>query len=846
MENPKKTIAIVGDSGVGKSAFINALFGEEVAQVSSGTCMCTRTIEEFSYERKDGLVLSLVDTPGFNGYDQDSKDVKTDTQILQMMSDFLNAQRGKLKSFTGIVFLHSITTSSSLPQNSRKFMRTFKRLCGDGLKNVVVVTTRWDESCDDEEALHEAETAEQSLLESPGFLKDLSDAGVQFFRTGHFGGSVPQPSRDQYQPPSTIVERLLGLQTDGADNQERYAVEGETIQEPDNIDSQEQGVEGMAIQGHGVGFEPEKVDIQEQAVEGEAIQGHDASLELHVVDIYEQAVEGKAMQDPCDAGPLVPVNEPGPPKQDLSGYMEHIWKTLEDLKSATKIAKSEQVETNEDLKRRVDKWEGFLGEFFAQWRALEDRQKSSIADQLVSFGAKQEQELKSAHSEMLEASRKVCDDLSAGWQSLQERERKLNDDLNEARMKTVGLHADKAMLLQELNAVKSALAEQMAQLEIMKVESGSIYVSGLRSQLEEVKDDRDLVKVSKLETELELEKTREVLKVTKEELETQALELCHLRDQVQSRTIESDLRNERITSLETEVEEGRKRSEQLAQESACLRDQVQAKSAESELYTQQIASLKEELEECHSIKASQLGTLERARKELEESKEGLEHEARRSARLKKQVRVKTTESELQTQRIASLEMELAAKQKSSEKKVQALTHLKRRLQDETQRVASLETQLEDGEKRSQELVQEATLLKDRFQAKITESELHTQQIASLQMELVVEQESSEKKVQALTRLTRQLHDVTRRIASLETELEDGKKKSQEVAQEATCLKSQVRAKTTESELNMRRIASLEKELAVKAQNLKKPLQERLQLAYEKAGLGQGNWVYVPC
>ncbi|RXW15983.1 hypothetical protein EST38_g9870 [Candolleomyces aberdarensis] len=691
MENPKKTIAIVGDSGVGKSAFINAFFGKEVAQVSSETYMCTRAVEGFNYKRKDGLVLSLVDTPGFNGYVQDSKDVKTDFQILQMMSAFLDAQQDKEKSFSGIVFLRSVSLGP-LPQSSKKFMRTFKKLCGDELKNVVVVTTRWDESCDDEQALHGAETAEQSLLESPGFLKDLSDAGVQFLRSGHFGDDVSQPSGAQYQPPITIVEQLLGLQPEGVNNQE-HAVEEKPIQEhgvslePDDMNSQEQGVEGMAIQGHGVRFEADKVDVQERVVEGGEIREHDAvGFELHVADTHEQVDEGKEMQDSCDTGPVVPVNEPDTPK-----------KTREDLKSAT----------HEDLKRRVDKWEGLLGEFFTQWKASEDRQKSSIADQLVSFKAKQERELKSTHSEMLEtqgmlnrqvsaelkqtleASRKVCDNLSAGWQTLQK-----------------DLHAEKAMLLHELDAVKSALAEQTTQVETLKMESGSVYLPGLRSQLEEMKNDRDLAKASKLETELELEKTRE-------ELKTQALELGRLRNQVQSQTIKSELSTGRITSLETEVEEGRKILVQLAQESTCLRDQVQAKTTESELYTQQIASLKKELEECQSIKASQLGTLERVGTELEESKKGLEHEARESARLR---------------------MELAAEQKSSEEKVQALTRLRRQLQGGTRRLASLKTQLEDGKKKSQELAQKATRLKDQVRAKTSESEFRTKRIASRRLD----------------------------------------------------------------------------------------------------------------
>ena len=96
-----------------------------------------------------------------------------------------------------------------------------------------------------------------------------------------------------------------------------------------------------------------------------------------------------------------------------------------------------------------------------------------------------------------------------------------------AQLKALDLQSDKVALLEELNKVKSALAEKTSQLEIIKVESGPVYVSGLRSQLEEARVQSDQ-RIASLEAELEERKKK------------------------------SDLR---IASLEAELEEGKKKSE---------------------------------------------------------------------------------------------------------------------------------------------------------------------------------------------------------------------------------------------------------------------------------------------
>jgi hypothetical protein len=58
------------------------------APVGAESFSCTKDVEEFSYKRKDGLIISLVDSPGFNNF-EDGANSKTDAEILQMMIDFL-------------------------------------------------------------------------------------------------------------------------------------------------------------------------------------------------------------------------------------------------------------------------------------------------------------------------------------------------------------------------------------------------------------------------------------------------------------------------------------------------------------------------------------------------------------------------------------------------------------------------------------------------------------------------------------------------------------------------------------------------------------------------------------
>jgi hypothetical protein len=69
--------------------FINSVIGRDVALVNHGFSSYARSVKAFPFKGKDDLPVALIDTPGLGNY---GEDCKTDTQILQMIAEFLNIQ----------------------------------------------------------------------------------------------------------------------------------------------------------------------------------------------------------------------------------------------------------------------------------------------------------------------------------------------------------------------------------------------------------------------------------------------------------------------------------------------------------------------------------------------------------------------------------------------------------------------------------------------------------------------------------------------------------------------------------------------------------------------------------
>lgn len=83
--------------------------------------------------------LVVIDTPGFD----DTK--RSDADILNEIARVLTAQYQLGFELKGIIYMHRITDIKYTGSNNKTF-EIFKRICGkDALKNVLLLTSRWNE-----------------------------------------------------------------------------------------------------------------------------------------------------------------------------------------------------------------------------------------------------------------------------------------------------------------------------------------------------------------------------------------------------------------------------------------------------------------------------------------------------------------------------------------------------------------------------------------------------------------------------------------------------------------------------------------------------------------------------
>ncbi|KAL8838118.1 MAG: hypothetical protein Q9170_002259 [Blastenia crenularia] len=131
-------ILVMGVTGAGKSYFINSLADEDLAQTGADLKSCTAECQAIPLNIGRSKTL-FIDTPGFD----DS--ARTDSDILTEISRVLTAQYQAGVSLKGVIYLHRIT-DIRYQGSSVKTLNIFKRICGQlALKNVLLVTTRWNE-----------------------------------------------------------------------------------------------------------------------------------------------------------------------------------------------------------------------------------------------------------------------------------------------------------------------------------------------------------------------------------------------------------------------------------------------------------------------------------------------------------------------------------------------------------------------------------------------------------------------------------------------------------------------------------------------------------------------------
>ena len=126
------------------------------------------------------------------------------------------------------MYLHSIL-EPKIGSSLQRQMATFKKLCGpDPLKNVVVVTTFWDEI-----DLDGAIQTETELKTKDKFFKGLVEGKSKFVRFGKFRpGEIPKGP--EFLPPVTIVSELVAHDPVFLEMQKELA-KGKTVEENNDI-----------------------------------------------------------------------------------------------------------------------------------------------------------------------------------------------------------------------------------------------------------------------------------------------------------------------------------------------------------------------------------------------------------------------------------------------------------------------------------------------------------------------------------------------------------------------------------------------------------------------------------
>jgi len=137
-------IAVMGPTGAGKSTFINKASGIEETEVGHGLESCTHQIQVVRcFDREQNRQIVFVDTPGF-----DDTNI-SDFDILQVIADWLKLTYEKDIRLSGLLFFHRIS-DNRMAGSPLKHLKTFQNLCGvEALKNVVLVTTMWDQVDED-------------------------------------------------------------------------------------------------------------------------------------------------------------------------------------------------------------------------------------------------------------------------------------------------------------------------------------------------------------------------------------------------------------------------------------------------------------------------------------------------------------------------------------------------------------------------------------------------------------------------------------------------------------------------------------------------------------------------
>ncbi|KAJ2934409.1 hypothetical protein H1R20_g2654, partial [Candolleomyces eurysporus] len=212
----ERFILVLGQPGVGKSSFINTI-SNSTLRIGSALANSQEKVELSLPFFIDGQCFRLIDTPGF---DEGSK---SDTEVLNTIASFLASEYTNGRKLSGIIYIHSIA-SNRIGGTGRRNLTIFQKLCGRrAIRNVALVTTRWDQVKQSTATSRENELRTKSPL-----FKYFLDNGAALFRydrkegiqpaqaiTRHFINSSPVPlsiQREMVDEGKLLSETAVGIE----------------------------------------------------------------------------------------------------------------------------------------------------------------------------------------------------------------------------------------------------------------------------------------------------------------------------------------------------------------------------------------------------------------------------------------------------------------------------------------------------------------------------------------------------------------------------------------------------------------------------------------------------------
>ncbi|KAH7908658.1 P-loop containing nucleoside triphosphate hydrolase protein [Hygrophoropsis aurantiaca] len=169
-------ILLLSQTGAGKSTFINAAAGYEIAKVGHSMQSCTTEIQACYVPHPNDPTRRVVfiDTPGFNDA------IKGDADTLRRILEWLRSPENEGLKLTGIIYLLEITDDRI---ELRKDAMSPTKLGSSGpIHNIVLATTKWSDIYERDWQRREQQRKEK--------LSEILNQGAPFVRFENSPGSA--------------------------------------------------------------------------------------------------------------------------------------------------------------------------------------------------------------------------------------------------------------------------------------------------------------------------------------------------------------------------------------------------------------------------------------------------------------------------------------------------------------------------------------------------------------------------------------------------------------------------------------------------------------------------------